>query len=221
MTRLRLLAVALPLALAACGGSLFQSKVKPPTIYMLTAGAAVPGVEIPVDLAMLKPRVRAGLDTDRIAALYPDRRLDYFADARWSAPLDEILQDFAMLTFHSRANLRDISGDSSVFFSAYWLEMLVVDFQAEYSSPSAAPTVHVHLLGRLGTSGERHILGRFEADVRQPATENRMGAIVDAYAHAADQAFAEIAADAADTLRKNAGNADPQKADRPVASSSR
>jgi ABC-type uncharacterized transport system auxiliary subunit len=211
----------LTLALAACGaaactGSLFQSRVAPPTVYALTAdsgttaagapadasapGAAAAGPPIPADLAVLKPRLSPGLETDRIAALYPDRHLDYFADARWSGPLSEVLQSAAERELQARANLRTVSGDASVFASAYWLEIEVTDFQAEYTSAAAAPTVHVHFQARLGNSGDRHILGQFAAGARQPAAENRLTAIVDAFARATDAALAEIVAHVDETL---------------------
>ena len=203
--------------LAACTGSLFQSKVKPPTVYWLSAGTespapgapaaespaggAPPGA-IPADLTVLKPRLRPGLESDRIAVLYPDRHLDYFADARWSGPLGEVLEDLAVQEFRSHANLRSVRGDASVFGSAYWLEIEVADFQAEYTSAATAPTVHVHLLARLGGSGDRRILGQFMANAQQPAAENRLTAIVDAFAHAADAALTEIAAHADEALAK-------------------
>jgi len=204
----RLLCMVCVLALAACGGSLFQSKVPPPSVYLLSAGAGAPsGTEIPADLAVLKPRVRVGLDSDLIAALYPDRRLDYFAGARWSGPLDEVVQDLALQIFRARANLRSVHAASSAFGSGYWLEIDVADFQAEYSadtgaSGSAAPTVHVHLFGHLGSSADRRILGRFEADDRQRAADNRLTAIIEAYNRAADTALAQIAADSAATLQQ-------------------
>jgi cholesterol transport system auxiliary component len=237
VNRSALWAVALPLiGLAACG-SLFRSKIAPPTVYMLSAGAGStqtastgstaapsPGAVIPADLAVLKPKLRTGLETDRIAVLYPDRHLDYFADARWSGPLDDVLQDFAVQEFHTHANLRTVSGDASVFPSAYWLEMEVTDFQAEYTSAAAAPTVHVQILARVGNSGDRRVLGRFVANARQQAADNRLSAIVDAYARAADAALADIVAHADDTLAKasEAGKsseaAELQKLDSPVAS---
>jgi ABC-type uncharacterized transport system auxiliary subunit len=207
------------ICLAACTGSLFRSKVTPPTVYLLSAGGeraasasaadklpidpAITPTQIPVDLAILKPRLRPGLETDRIATLYPDRHLDYYADARWSGPLSEVLQDLAVQEFHSHANLRTVTGDASVFGSAYWLEIDVSDFQAEYTSAAGAPTVHVHFLARLGRSGDRSIVGQFTASAQQPAAENRLTAIVDAYAHAADAAMGEIVAQAADTLAKS------------------
>lgn len=202
------------IGLAACTGSLFRSKVAPPTIYMLSAGAASPGTagpaaasapaaaRIAVDLAVLRPKLRPGLESDRIAVLYPDRRLDYFAGARWSGPLGEVLQDLAVQEFHARANLRTVSGDASVFASAYWLEIEVTDFQAEYTSAAAAPTVRVQLRARIGASGDRRILGELAASAQQPAAENRLTSIVDAYARAADAALAQIVAGADDALAK-------------------
>jgi cholesterol transport system auxiliary component len=225
-------AIALAVAcLAGCTGSLFQSKAAPPTIYLLSApgagtpaevatapgapAAGGPAPEIPVDLAVLKPKLRPGLESDRIAVLYADRHLDYFADARWSGPLGEVLQDLAVQEFHSHANLRTVSGDGSVFASAYWLELEVTDFQAEYSSAAPAPVVHVHFLARIGSSAERRVLGQFEASAQQPAAENRLTAIVDAYAHAANAALAELVAHVDETLVKS------QKLDKPVASAIR
>jgi cholesterol transport system auxiliary component len=214
VNRLTKRTVVLPaLCLAACTGSMFQSKAAPPVIYLLSPGAASPtpgapaaggppASTIPADLTVLKPRVRPGLESDRIAVLYPDRHLDYFAGARWSGPLAEVLQDLAVEEFRVHANLRSVSGDASMFASSYWLEIEVADFQAEYASAAAAPTVHVHFLARLGSSGNRRILGQFEASARQPAAENRLSAIVDAYAHATDAAWGEIVAHAGETLAK-------------------
>ena len=217
MNRLIGRTVVLPvLCLAACTGSLFQSKAAPPVVYLLSpiAGSpagdpAAPGAPtIPADLAVLKPRLRPGLESDRIAVLYPDRHLDYFAGARWSGPLGEVLQDLAVQEFRDHANLRSVSAaDASMFASAYWLEIEVADFQAQYASAATgsattAPTVHVHFLARLGSSGDRRILAQFEANAQQPAAENRLSAIVDAYAHAADAAWVEIVAHTDGTLAK-------------------
>jgi cholesterol transport system auxiliary component len=205
------------LCLAACTGSLFRSHATPPTAYMLSAGPAshgepapaagrpapgAPAAETPVDLAVLKPKARAGLESDRIAVLYPDRRLDYFADARWSGPLGEVLQELAVQEFHSHANLRTVSGDASVFASAYWLEIEITDFQAEYTSAATVPTVRVSLRARLGSSGDRHLLGQFAATALKPAAENRLSSIVDAFANAADASLAEIAAQAGEKLAR-------------------
>jgi cholesterol transport system auxiliary component len=209
-------------AAAGCTGSLFQSKAAPPSIYLLSAKlepapaapAPAPGPAvsvapkaIPADLAILRPRVRAGLETDRIAVLYPDRRLEYFADARWSGPLDELVQDLALQAFDTGAGLRNVSADASAFASGYWLELEVADFQAEYASSGAAPTIHVHFLARLGGAGDRRILATFDAGARETATDNRLTAIVDAYERAADAALADIVAHTVRTLSEEGGRA--------------
>jgi cholesterol transport system auxiliary component len=199
------LSILLCVALAACAGSLFKNKAAPPTMYRLSAAPksmpADPADKVhPTDLAVLRPRVRTGLDTDRIAALYPDRRMDYFADVRWSGPLDQVLQELAVQEFHLNPELRNVSADVSVFASAYWLEIEVTDFQAEYAVGGGTPTVHVRLQARIGSAGDRQVLARFEPDVHEAAADNRMTAIVDAYNRAADKALAEIALGAAQAL---------------------
>ncbi|HEX3603499.1 MAG TPA: ABC-type transport auxiliary lipoprotein family protein [Steroidobacteraceae bacterium] len=204
--------VLLSLALASCAGSLFKNKAAPPTMYRLSPAAnsspADPASEgRPTDLAVLRPRVRTGLDTDRIAALYPDRRMDYFADVRWSGPLDAVLQELAVQEFHVNSSLRHVSADASVFASPYWLEIEVTDFQAEYSAAGGAPIVHVRLQARIGNAADRRVLARFEPDVHEAAADNRMSAIVDAYNRAADKALTEIAQGAAQTLAAKAVSA--------------
>ena len=205
MRRAPLPALAL-LAIAGCSGSLFKDTTPPPTLYMLSAARQSPSADPQAaasaapNLSVLLPRVRAGLDTDRIAALYPDRRLDYYADVRWSGPLDEVLQDLEVQEFHAHSGLRNVSADRSVFASPYWLEIEVLAFQAEYSAPNTTPVVHVHLLARVGDSASRRVLGSYEPDVREAASDNRMSAIVDAYNRAAAKALAEIASGTVSTL---------------------
>ena len=223
--------MALPLIAGGCAGSLFKTQLAPPTLYLLSAesptadpgaaqlrdaqagaapGSAAPGSSVLTNLAVLKPRVRTGLDTERIAALYPDRRLDYFADARWSGRLDEVIEDLAVQLLRARSGLADVSGDASAFASPYWLEIEVEDFQAEYAAEAAAggdaaanaapPTVHVHFLARIGSSGDGTIIARCEGQAREPASSNRMSAIVAAYNGAANQALQQIAAKCTATL---------------------
>jgi ABC-type uncharacterized transport system auxiliary subunit len=197
--------------LAGCTGSLFRSSAVPPTIYVLSPVAAMPAAApraapsaavIPADLAVLKPRLPPGLDNDRIAALYPDRHLDYFAGARWSGPLADVLADLAEREFRVHGNLRSVSGDASSFPSGYWMEIEATDFQAEYAAASDAPTVRVRLLARIGTSGKRRLSAQFSASAEQTAAQNRMTAIVDAYARAADAALADLVAQADDILAR-------------------
>jgi ABC-type uncharacterized transport system auxiliary subunit len=212
----RPLAAALLSVLAGCTGSLFSSKEPPQSTYLLSfvpapasagpdAAAPASDARIPVDLTILRPQVRPGLDTRLIAVLYADRRLDHFSGARWSGPLDAVLQDLALQALRRDGRVRNVHSDASSFGTGYWLEIDVADFQAEYAGTAAdsrAPVVHVHLVARLGASGDRHVVGQFEADVRVPSTENRLTAIVDAYDRAASAALDKIAAGVEQALRQ-------------------
>jgi ABC-type uncharacterized transport system auxiliary subunit len=195
------------LALAGCG-SLFHSNAPAFTTYQLSVTPKPVAAPIAADLAVLATRVRSGLDNDRIAALYPDRRLDYFAAARWAGPLDEMLQDLTLQAFRGASALRNVDTDASAFASGYWLEIDVVEFQAEYPDTRAGgpPTVHVHLVGRIGGAGDRHLLGEFDAETRRAAASNRLTAIVEAYNQAADAALAKIVAETSAVLGRNLEN---------------
>jgi cholesterol transport system auxiliary component len=160
--------------------------------------------------------VRPGLDTTQIAALYPDRRLDHFAGARWSGLLDEVMQDLAIQAFRADAHAQSVQADVGAFGTGYWLEIDVADFQAEYGGGTAGgsgpPSVHVQLVARLGASGDRHVLGQFEAEVREPAADNRLTAIVDAYNQAVSAALGKIVAETQQALsrRQHAGRPEDQ-----------
>ena len=201
----RFLCALCALLLSGCTGSLFHSNAPAITIYQLSVDAKPGGAPLAADLAVLRPGIRSGLDNDRIAVVYPDHRLDYLAAARWSGPLDEMLQDLALQAFRGAGALRNVDTDTSAFASGYWLELEVVDFQAEYPAgrPDAAPTVHVHLVGRVGMSGDRRLLGEVEAEARQQAADNRLTAIIQAYNQASASALARVVAETADTLRRN------------------
>jgi ABC-type uncharacterized transport system auxiliary subunit len=196
------LALSCAVTLSACG-SLFKSKTPPPSVYLLSARGNVSRQELAADLAVLKPKVRPGLNGDRIAALYPDHRLDYYAGAQWSGSLDEVVQDLAVQEFHSHASLRSVVGDSSPFASGYWLEIEVLDFQAEYSAAGGSPSVRVRLLCRIGKSGDRREFAHFEAGAQQAAGADRLGAIVAAYEQAANAALEQIIVDTTAALTAN------------------
>ncbi|HTV98524.1 MAG TPA: ABC-type transport auxiliary lipoprotein family protein [Steroidobacteraceae bacterium] len=198
-----LLAAGVLLSLGACSGSFFRSHAPPPTTFLLSVKPQGASSVMPAEVTVVMPRVRTGLDTDRIAALYPDHRLDYFAGARWSGPLDEVVQDLAMQALRGR--FRNVRTDTSAFTAGYWVEIEVVDFQAEYAASSgsgAPPTAHVRLLGRVGTADDRRLLGEFEADAREPAASNHLSAIVAAYNEAAAAALAKVAVDTAAALAR-------------------
>jgi ABC-type uncharacterized transport system auxiliary subunit len=204
--RAAIASVAVALLLSGCVGGLLKSREAPRSVYLLSVAPAAGGPEIAAAVTVLRPRVRPGLDTESIAALYPDRRLEHFAGARWGGPLDKVVQNLALQAFRVDARARDVHTDDSALGSGYWLEIEVVDFQAEYAaqesaSGSEAPTVHVQFVARLGASDDHHLIAQFDADVHERAADNRMAAIVDAYDRAANAALVKIVAATGEALR--------------------
>lgn len=190
-----LLAVLLALPLASCAGSLFKSKLQTSSAYVLSVRsepATAPAATLPVDLAILKPRMEPGLETDRIAALYPDRRLEFFAGGHWSGSLDDVLQALTVQSFRRHGGLRSVSGESTRFYNTHWLELNVEDFQAEYGTAGAPPVIKVRIAARLGNASDHGLLGRYEAAAEQPAGADRLGAIVEAFETAANTALTQI-----------------------------
>lgn len=186
--------VAAAIGLVACSRSLLRSDRPPPSVYALSprAGARDPGIA--ADLKVLTPIVAPGIDSARIAAAYPDRRLDHFARARWNAPLGEALEELTIGEFRARSGLRAVVPDRSVEQPRFWLELEVVAFQADYASRGGPPTVDAHFVARIGDAATGRVVTHLDADVRRRAAANRMTSIVAAFESAADAALDRIVA---------------------------
>jgi cholesterol transport system auxiliary component len=175
--------------LGACGG--LRSDAAPEQIYVLNAvtpsaaANVVPGV-----LVVGRPGVQPGLDTDRIALTRAGNELDYFAASRWSGSLAQVLGAFARQSLAgSFATVS--SGGQGVGAADYELLLTVRHFEATYGN-GGAPEVRVTLECMLVATAPRRVLGSCDADVREAAGANRMGAIVAAFERAAQRAFAEV-----------------------------
>ena len=162
---------ALPLlCMTACSVRSFKARPRRPP-FMFVAGRGIAdrcGSAIPADLAVLKPGC-AGLESD------PD--CGAVSIVAWTISLTRagaVRSAMCCRTSRCRisrhSHLRTVNGDASVFASAYWLEIEVTDFQAEYASPRLA-TVHVHFGAYRQCRRSAHSR-QFEADSRQPAAEN-------------------------------------------------
>jgi ABC-type uncharacterized transport system auxiliary subunit len=191
---LALLAIGAAASAASCSGSLFESKIAPPAVYVLRATAPEKAISIDADLTIDRPLLGPGLDVSRIAAEFPDRRLDYFANANWSADLGDVLQSLAVQNFLRASGLRSVAANSSRFEGAYRLEITVDDFAAHYKTPGAAPTIKVAMTTRLGLGGRLLPGGAVAVDIERQAASDRQSAIVAAFEAAADAGFEQVIA---------------------------
>lgn len=175
---------------SGCISGAFDSEVPQRGVYVITALAATPPAAAPlaVDLIVARPSARPGLDTDRIAVLNADRRLDYYAGGRWGAEADVVVQDLLVESLRNTGRLRTVQGDTSAFSADYVLQSELNDFQAEYAAGSGDPVVRVTLECTLGRVKDRRSLSVFTATATAPAANNTLGAVVAAFESAYRQA---------------------------------
>ena len=189
----------------------FDSEQPPQHVYVLSPLPAAPGeaAPLPVGVKVARPTARPGLDTDRIALLQPDRRLDYYAAARWGAEAQIVVQDLLVQSLRNTGRLTTVQGDLSPFVVDYVLQTDLKDFQAEYVGGGANPLVRVTLVCTVGRVKDRKPLAEFVAASTAPAGTNSLSAVVEAFESAYHQA-ATIAVN--DTLQALAAAASPAAA---------
>ncbi len=211
--------------LGGCASGAFDSDQPYQQIYVLagTPERAPAGPILPVDVTVAMPEVRPGLDTERIATLYPDRRLDYFAASRWGGATDRMVQSVLVESLRNSGGLRSVQGDGAGFASEFVLHTEVTDFQAEYSGSSAMPEAHVKLVVTLGRFSDRLPIAAFVAQARAPADSNTLRSVVAAFERASQEAASEVVAltRAAIERAPPIGPSGAQNVDSPVSSISR
>jgi cholesterol transport system auxiliary component len=169
-----------------------QEQSSPHTEAQAPADAAIP---LAVDLAVARPLARPGLDTERIAVLYPDRRLDYYAASRWSATAEVVVQSLLVESLRNSGRLHSVQSDLSAFGGEYLLQTELRDFQAEYADKTRAPLVRVTLVCTLGHIHGRQPLATYSASANATAAGNSMRAVVAAFEGAYAQAARSIVND--------------------------
>ncbi len=76
----------------------------------------------------------------------------------------------------------------SPFIAEYVLQTDITDFQAEYAGGGASPVVHVTLICTIGRMKDRKPLAGFTAAATTPAAADTLGATVEAFESAYQQA---------------------------------
>jgi ABC-type uncharacterized transport system auxiliary subunit len=177
--------VVLPLVLSACISLPFgKSEDKPPPVmYTLhEPNTAVMNVATEatgrVVVAVPTPELPPGFDSERIAIQFEDGRIDYYADAQWSARLDELVQD----VFIARAQrmLSDaIVGKPGVVPSPnYRLAVKLTSFGPLYkASADMAPRLNAGVNLTVIELPQETIRAQFSVSKTAMASENRLGAI--------------------------------------------
>ena len=207
----RLLLLIATSGLVACTGSLFDSEALLNRIYVLAPAAATPAstTPVPLDIVISEPKAAPGLATERIAVLYPDRHLEYYAGARWGSSSTEVVQSLVVGSLRNQRSFRSVTAAPSGTAATHVVDIELRDFQAEYASAGALPTIRVSLVANVLRLKDRRLLAVVPASATVTARENRVTEVVAAFEAATQQVAAALGRETAVAVAGDIGGSTP------------
>lgn len=194
-SRMAMVSLVLAVLLSACSG--FSSKSAVTQTYLLqpampgAAAASAPATS----LAVVLPVVAPGLDTERIALVQPDGRLDSFAASRWPDALSLVLHPLIIDAVRASGAWQTVQMDGAPFNAEFVLQVEVRQFAIEYDA-AGNPSAKVSLVGTLGRRADRATLRTISIAQTASASANRMSAVIEAFNHALGDSLSQLAAQA-------------------------
>ena len=126
-----------------------------------------------------RPELPKGYDTERITLLFEQgHRLDYYADAKWSARLDDLLQDFIVQMVRHVLRDRIAATTSTAAAARYKLAVEITDFQPVYGAAAdSPPRLDVAMTVTLVALPDETAKAQFSLKKSAPASANTMTAV--------------------------------------------
>lgn len=186
------IAMALAVPLAGCASMLFGGG-DPAQLYRFGSEAAPTTAVSGSRFGVLKSK------TDFVEAAAGDKILTvtqgqaaYVKDARWVSAASILFDELVDRTFQGSDGRARLITRGEVAKADYVLKLDVRTFEARYPAPKMAPEVVVETRALLTRNDDREVVGErvFTANVQ--ASENRVGAIADAFDRASDQVVGDI-----------------------------
>lgn len=183
------------LTLSACGSDLLGPPQAGP-IYPLRPAfpAAAAGEKVSWALAVMRPDVPGGLDSDRIALLQADGTMDYYAQATYPDRLPAIIQRAVADGFEASGRVGAVARAQDALHADYNLLIDVKDFQAVYKVADGLPQGVVAIGVKLTTAHGRKIIGNLAVNKSVDAGVNSAGAATQALSQALSLAVTDIVA---------------------------
>ena len=194
MQRRFFLVAASTLAVGGCGGNVLGlGPPEPGAIYpvrpVFPSGS---GTKVAWALAILRPDVMPGLDSDRIALIQPDGSMDYYAKANYPDRLPALVQQALLDAFESSGRIDAVAPEQAALHAEYNLISEIKDFGAHYAQADGIPQVKVNLTAKLVTAHGRAIVSSLSSNQSLTASANSAGAVAQALQQALGAAVTEI-----------------------------
>ena len=171
-----------------------RSDADAPDRYRLEGPAAEPGgTTLPLAITVARPRSPLSLDTDRIAVTTPGLGFDYLADARWSDPAPQMLQQLLVEALTRDARFATAVAAPSRVPTDLMLDVEIGRFEAAYANVDAPPTIMVEFGVNLVDVRSGRRLASFRVAASVVAAQNDRKAVVAAFDQATGQALRDAA----------------------------
>ena len=182
-------------AAAVLSGCSLLSTPDPVQLYRFGLPTDAPSVEgdtpAPLSVSIRRIEFPEATRDDRILGV-TGTETAYIGAARWVSPAATLFDDSLKAAFANRADQIRVLGRREPGTPPLVLQVTVTSFEARYAAPGATPDVVITARAQLRSTPERHAGGaaiRPEQarsvervfTVTQPASENRVGAIVSAF----------------------------------------
>jgi cholesterol transport system auxiliary component len=169
------------LALAGCA---LLSTPDPVQTYRFggpaAAGAAAEGQTGLREVNLRRVQFPEAVEGDRLLGV-TGTETAYIKDARWISPASDLYMESLESAFATEASRVRLIGPRELIRGERSLDIDVRAFEARYDAPGAVPTVVVTARARLLALPDRSVAAEQTFTVRQPASANRISAIVEAF----------------------------------------
>lgn len=179
---LKIAAVAASASALLTGCSLLST---PDPVQMYRFGS-VPGAGEPatpaaqVQVAMRRPEFDQAVRDDRILGV-TGTEAAYIKGARWVSSADILFNDALESAFAAQSTRVRLVGPREMTRAPQALDIDVRTFEARYASPGATPVITIVARTRLLNTQDRSVMAERVFTVEQPASQNRVSAIVEAF----------------------------------------
>ena len=170
-------------------------KAEPLEVYLLPATATATSSAsatraAPWSLRVARPAAGVHLSGQRIVVVPADNRVSVYKGAGWSDPAPVLVRNRLLDAFRADGRVAALSSDDKQLQADFELDSDLRAFQSEYRDGRAEAVVRLD--ARLVHTATRRIVASRSFELRAPATDPAVPAVVQAFGAAADRLAAEV-----------------------------
>lgn len=144
------------------------------------AASAALSVASPTEVTLRRVEFPQAVEGDRLLGV-TGTETAYIAGARWVSPAADLYMASIENAFTAQATRVRLIGPRELIRARRSLDIDVRSFEARYEAPGRAPTIVITARARLLALPDRTVSAEQVFTIEQPATANRVSAIVEAF----------------------------------------